>query len=137
MYEDKRISIKSFQENHSFSFIEDKKTILDVTNELLGMPLDSVFHPIWSSPNPKAPNETFSPEKFLEKCCRHDLLLPENCCSLSGAGITYAESLALLSMDLHLPRKRRERESWEMPNELLRMYTGLYLGYQKKERGAS
>lgn len=48
MYEiNHRLSLKMFQQNHSFTFIEDKETILALTNELLDSPFGWRLPPSW------------------------------------------------------------------------------------------
>ena len=89
MYENNtRLSLKMFQQNHSFTFIEDKETILALTNELLDSPFGCVYHPSWYMPD-------FSPDKYLDTSYREDQVLDQRHISLDKSSITYAEELTL------------------------------------------
>ena len=124
MYKNRKIRIKSFQENHSFSFIEDPETILELTNEVLDSPFSSVYCQSYFTPC-----KTGSPylEKFTDYQYRSAKVLEEKHMPLMEKPITYAEELALLGR--YLARKNEELEKGEYIDKLLKLHTELYLGY--------
>lgn len=124
MYKGQKLSLKTFQSNHSFTFIEDMETILRLTKELLDMPLCKVYHPVWTEPN-------FSPTIYLGEIYCEDGVLPAECSGRLDT-LSYAEALALLRADLDLPERRKKLETEGFIDALLRMYVYLYVGYLKK-----
>ena len=91
MYKGQKLSLKTFQSNHSFTFIEDMETILRLTKELLDMPLCKVYHPVWTEPD-------FSPTIYLGEIYCEDGVLPAECSGRLDT-LSYAEALALLRAD--------------------------------------
>ena len=140
MYENNtRLSLKMFQQNHSFTFIEDKETILALTNELLDSPFGYVYHPSWYMPD-------FSPDKYLDTSYREDQVLDQRHIPLDKSSITYAEELTLFGRywqdrNRHLTkyakysamrRKGIQVDAEECPDEVMKLHLKLYVGYANK-----
>ena len=125
MYQEQKISLKTFRNNHSFAFIEEMGTILRITKDLLDMPFCKAYHSAWFSPG-------FTPATYPDELYREDGLIPEEC-SAGLESLSYAESLVLLKADLNLPGRRKQLETEGFIDCLLKLYVGLYVGYLKKD----
>lgn len=125
MYKGQKLSLNTFQSNHSFAFIEDAETILRLTKDLLDMPFCNVYHPVWIQPD-------FSPATYPDEIYREDGLLPEEC-SASTDILSYAESLVLLRADLDIPKRRNQLEEDGLTDTLLKVYVSMYMGYLKND----
>lgn len=122
MYNNKKLSLKSFHDSHSFGFIKDSETIRDLIQQMLKVPMEQVFHP--STVTPK-----FDPREYLDYWFRDDGILGEGSCLLTeAADMNFGDMLLLLREDLNLPGRQVELK---MPRTdgILKMYCMLYRGY--------
>lgn len=130
MYKEKGMSIKAFKQSRGFSFIEDKDTILKLTQEMLSLPFGRVYHPSLNFYTDDAGCRKRAPSYALliDDWYREDALLDEDDPKLTNK-TDFADALVMLSEDLKLSHRQQQLKANDYPDRLLQMYVRLYAGY--------